>query len=68
VKVAFDYFNLDYRKYLVIDESLIRPNEIKFNVGDNRDALEILGWSSKVKFKDIINSMIESKITSDFKI
>jgi GDPmannose 4,6-dehydratase len=62
VKIAFEYFNLDYKKYLVTNESLIRPNEILVSHGDPSMANEKLGWKAKTKLKDVIAKMIEHKL------
>lgn len=62
VKLAFDYFNLDYRDYLVINEDLIRPNEILVSCGDPAYADEKLGWKAHSKLNDVIKKMIEYKL------
>lgn len=61
VKIAFDFYNLDFRNYIVIDQSLIRPNEIMVSCGDPRLAEKKLGWKARTNLKGIIEKMIEGK-------
>ena len=59
VKIAFDYFNLDYKKYMEINSDFIRPNEILTSRGDATLAYDKLGWKAETKFEDIITKMIQ---------
>lgn len=56
--LAFGYFNLDWRKYVAVDESLKRPNEVVKLVGNSALATKEIGWNPKrMSFKDHINIM-----------
>jgi GDPmannose 4,6-dehydratase len=57
---SFNYFNLDWKKYVKIDNSLFRPNEVVKLVGDPSKAIKELGWRpNRISFKDHINLMCE---------
>jgi GDPmannose 4,6-dehydratase len=59
VKLAFGYFDLDYKKYLEINADFIRPNEILTSRGDASLAYEKLGWRAETKFEEVISKMIK---------
>lgn len=55
---AFNYFNLDWKKYVIFDKSKIRPNEVVKLVGSCEKAKKILGWNpNRMSFKDHISLM-----------
>ena len=53
VQVAFEAVELDWRKYVVQDPSLIRPAEVDLLIGDASKAKNKLGWVPKVGFKGV---------------
>lgn len=54
--LAFNYFNLDWKKFVKLDESLIRPNEVVRLIGDSSKAQKIIGWNPKrMSFKNHID-------------
>lgn len=57
---AFGYFNLDWKKYVKLDPSRLRPNEVVKLVGDPSKAVEKLGWRpDRMRFKDHIALMCD---------
>ena len=44
VKQAFDYVNLDWNDYVVVDEMFYRPAEVHLLMGDYHKSKEILKW------------------------
>lgn len=58
VELAFNCVNLDYRKYVVIDEVLYRPAEVNLLCGDYKKAKQKLGWEPKIKFEQLVRMMI----------
>jgi GDPmannose 4,6-dehydratase len=62
VEIAFGYVNLDYRDYVVIDPNLIRPAEVYNLCGNYSKARKKLGWEPKMKFKELIEFMVEEDI------
>jgi GDPmannose 4,6-dehydratase len=65
VKLTFQYFNLDYKNYIVIKNDFIRPTDIGFSMGDSSKAAEMLKWVPKVHVKEIIERMIRNKLSND---
>jgi len=62
LETAFNYVDLDYRDYLVIDEKLYRPSEVNILQGDASKAREKLNWSPTVPFKKLVKEMVESDL------
>ena len=59
LKIAFKHVNLDYRKYVITDKKLIRKND-KFILKANYNlAKQILKWSPKINFKEIVHEMVD---------
>ena len=59
---AFGYVDLDWRKYVKIDETLFRPAEVALLVGDARKAKKELGWTPKFLFKELVHMMVDADI------
>jgi len=59
-KAAFDHVGLDWRKYVVSDESFYRPSEVNELCGDYSKAKKALGWAPSVKFSDLVSIMVDS--------
>lgn len=62
VEEAFNYLNLDYKDYVVIDPSLFRPTEVNILQGDSTKARKILGWTPEIGFKDLVHMMVDSDL------
>ena len=60
VETAFSYLNLDYKDFVVTDESLIRPAEVELLIGDSSKAKEKLGWKPDVNFKNLVKMMVDA--------
>ena len=59
VKCVFDYANLDYKKYVIIDDNLKRPQEVPALQGDFAKAKQQLNWKPKVTFEQLATMMFE---------
>ena len=57
VSKAFKYFDLDWQKYVEIEPSFFRPNEIVSSVGNPQKAIEVLGWSKPTDVDGVIKMM-----------
>jgi GDPmannose 4,6-dehydratase len=57
VEKSFAFFDLDWRKHVVIDESLLRPSDITYGAADPSLAEKVLGWTSKYKVEEVIDAM-----------
>ena len=60
VKTAFDYLNLDWKKYVKIDPKFIRPAEVELLIGDSAKAKNELGWSPKYSFEELVKMMVDA--------
>ncbi len=58
--LAFRCVGLDYRQYVVIDDTLYRPAEVNILQGDASKARHVLGWTPKVKFPELVREMVFS--------
>jgi GDPmannose 4,6-dehydratase len=59
VELAFKYLDLDWEKYVKVDERFIRPADVDFLVGDSRKAREKLGWEPETDFAKLVKIMVE---------
>ena len=48
----------DWHKHVVIDKRYFRPSEVDLLIGDPRKARRKLGWKPKVKFKELVRTMV----------
>ncbi|MFX1299159.1 MAG: GDP-mannose 4,6-dehydratase [Promethearchaeota archaeon] len=62
VELAFNYVDLDWKKYVKIDKRYFRPLDVNFLQGDYSKAKNNLGWDPKIKFKELIKIMIKEDI------
>jgi len=62
LKIAFDYVNLDYTKYIEIDPNLYRPAEVDYLRGVSDKARTVLNWQPKYSFLDLVKDMVDSDI------
>jgi GDPmannose 4,6-dehydratase len=60
VQEAFDYADLDWEKYAVIDEKYFRPTEVDYLKADSTKAREILGWDPKITYKELARIMVDA--------
>jgi len=56
---AFGYLNLDWKKYVVVDEKYKRPTEVDLLMGDPTKAKEHLGWVPNISFKKLVTRMVD---------
>ena len=59
VAAAFSIVGLDFRKYVKYDKGLKRPGSTSVLKGDASKAKKCFGFAPKVRFKDIIQIMVE---------
>jgi GDPmannose 4,6-dehydratase len=63
VEVAFSYVDLDWQKFVKLDERYIRPAEVDLLMGDYAKAKSQLGWSPEVSFEEMIKMMVDADLT-----
>ena len=59
---VFSHAGLDIEKYVETDERLYRPHEVPLLLGDPSKAENNIGWSPKVKFKQLAKMMYEEDL------
>lgn len=59
---AFKYVGLNWENYVEVDSKYFRPSETNLLVGDSTKAKQKLGWSPKIKFKEIVKIMVEAEL------
>lgn len=62
VSICFDYVNLNYEDYVVIDENLYRPAEVNILQGDYTKAERKLGWKPSVGFEELVEMMVKADL------
>jgi len=60
--MAFSTLDMDYNRYIVIDETLFRPAEIHHLAGDASKAKRVLKWEPSVSFNDLVKEMVLSDL------
>ncbi|MEH1780044.1 MAG: GDP-mannose 4,6-dehydratase [Nostoc sp.] len=63
VAAAFASLDLDWGNYVVIDNSLLRPTDLAVGRGNPAKAKNKLGWQAKYKMKDVVQMMVEAKLS-----
>ena len=66
VQIVFSYFNLDWDKYVVVDNSLLRSGDPKIKISDPSKIFNEYGWKTKLSFEDLIERCIEKKLSVSF--
>ena len=61
-KIAFDYVNLNYEDYVVIDPKFYRPAEVDMLVGDPGKAKKVLGWEAETSLEELMCMMVEADL------
>ena len=58
-EVAFNHVGLNWKDYVKTDEKFIRPAEVDLLVGDASKAKKLLKWEPKIRFKELIELMVD---------
>ena len=61
-KFAFNHVGLNWEDYVVSNEKLLRPTEIKELKGDYSKAKKELGWEPKTSFEELMKIMVEADL------
>jgi GDPmannose 4,6-dehydratase len=63
VETAFRRLELDWRKHVVSDASLARPNELRTESGEPREGARAPRVEAKHAMRDVVRMMIEEERT-----
>ena len=61
-ELAFGLLDLDYRRYVRVDEQLLRPIDITETRGDATKARVELGWQPTVSFEELVEMMVSAEV------
>ncbi|MGK5085627.1 GDP-mannose 4,6-dehydratase [Bdellovibrionota bacterium FG-1] len=62
VELAFARADLDWQKYVKIDERFLRPAEVDLLIGSSAKARKKLGWKPEIDFKKLVNMMMDADL------
>jgi len=62
VEIAFGRVGLDWQKHVYIDPAFVRPAEVDLLIGDPAKAKKKLGWEPKVRFKQLVEMMVDADL------
>jgi GDPmannose 4,6-dehydratase len=60
--LAFDHADLDWEKYVKIDERFMRPAEVPDLKGDASKARAELGWAPETPFEALVHMMVDADV------
>lgn len=60
VELTFARADLDWKKYVKLDERFMRPAEVDLLIGNPVKAKKVLGWEPKTSFKDLVHMMVDA--------
>jgi len=62
VERAFARADLDWEKYVKIDQRFVRPAEVDQLLGDPAKAIKDLNWTLETSFEELVNMMVDADI------
>ena len=57
--VAAEHLGVDWKKCVEIDPRYFRPTEVDYLLGDSSKARNVLGWTPKTSFTQLVHSMVD---------
>lgn len=61
-RIAFEYVDLNYEDYVVIDEKFFRPAEVDVLLGNPAKAKKELGWQTKTDLEQLMHMMVDADL------
>jgi GDPmannose 4,6-dehydratase len=62
VETAFSTLGLNWEDHVVVDKKLLRPLDVPSLKGDPNKAREVLGWTSRTSFHDLVRMMVNEDL------
>ncbi len=59
-RIAFEFVDLNYEDYVVIDEKFFRPAEVEILLGNPAKAKKELGWEPKTNLEQLMHMMVDA--------
>jgi len=63
-EAAFSEVGLDWEKFVILDNSYMRPTEVDALIGDPSKIEKLLGWKAKTNWKSLAKLMVNSDISN----
>ncbi len=63
--VAFGRLDLEWKRFVEIDPRYIRPAEVDLLQGDASKAKAKLGWEPKVRFRELVEMMVDADLDAE---
>ncbi len=63
-QVAFECVDLDWQRYVFVNEADLRPADVDLLIGDATKAKTKLGWEPTVTFEQMIEKMVEADLAA----
>jgi GDPmannose 4,6-dehydratase len=63
-ELAFGHVDLDWERYVKVDERYFRPAEVDYLLGDPSKAERVLGWKPQVSFPELVRMMVDADLAS----
>jgi GDPmannose 4,6-dehydratase len=64
VEYSFAHVDLDWKEFVKFDARYERPAEVDLLIGDPAKAKKQLGWEPKVRFKELVEIMVDSDLAA----
>jgi GDPmannose 4,6-dehydratase len=61
-EIAFARAGLDWQKHVHVDQQFVRPAEVDLLVGNPAKAKRKLGWEPKVRFRELVEMMVDADL------
>jgi len=61
-ETAFSRAGLDWQKHVYVDPAFVRPAEVDVLIGDASKAKRKLGWEPAVRFKQLVELMVDADL------
>jgi GDPmannose 4,6-dehydratase len=62
VASTFACFDLDWRAYVEIDQTLARPSDIRASVGNPAKARQLLGWHADTAMPGVVKGLVDAEM------
>lgn len=59
---AFALVGLNHQDYVEVDPRYFRPAEVDYLLGDASETREVLGWSPRTSFEELVREMVEADL------
>jgi GDPmannose 4,6-dehydratase len=62
VDIAFGHAGLDPEQHVVLDPAFLRPAEVDQLIGDAARARDVLGWTPRTSFRELVEMMVDADL------